>query len=104
MRRFSLLVLLAAGCAALPSAAWAGWGCGAAGTDGSVNRVWGAGSRGEAAQTVMNNCAQSGIRCSIISCRPGVDSQRHAHRVWPMEGEVTNCYGSGRCRTGYKPY
>jgi hypothetical protein len=104
MRHFSLLVLLAAACGACPSTAWAGWGCGAAGTDGSVTRVWAAQTEGEASQTVLKNCAETGTACKIISCQVGVDTQDEAHKVWPLEGRVTNCFGSGNCNLGYKPY
>jgi hypothetical protein len=101
MRLLSLSVLAVLACA-LPSAAWAGWGCGAAGSDGSVTRVWSIGSPGQATRDVLASCERLGVSCQIISCRPGVDTQREAHRAWPQAGRVT-CLG-GDCRRGYKPY
>lgn len=104
MRFFSLLVLLVMACGALPSSAWAGWACGARGTDGSLLRWWGSPTAEEARDHVMQSCDKAGVRCHIISCKPDVDTQEAAHRVWPQAGAVTRCFGEGKCKTGERRY
>jgi hypothetical protein len=104
MRILSSLVLLTVTCAALPSAAWAGWACGARGDDGSLVRWWGSSTAEEASRNVLDSCAKSRIHCEIISCKPGVDDQETAHQVWPQAGPVTQCFGGGPCETGQRKY
>ena len=104
MRFFASLVALTVTCAALPSAAWAGWGCGARGDDGSLLRWWGSDTAEQARDSVMQSCAKARIQCTIISCKPDVDNQEVAHQVWPQAGPVTQCFGDGPCQKGDRKY
>src|SRR5262249_46278290 len=104
VRFFSLLILLAVTCVALPSSAWAGWACGARGDDGSLLRWWGSATAEEASDNVMASCAKARIHCEIISCKPGVDDQETAPQVWPQAGPVTECFGTGPCEKGDRKY
>jgi hypothetical protein len=95
----SLLVLAVAAGAVSASPARAGWGCGAINDDGGMGRTWHADSEREARTQALKACATEGKSCHIINCRENIDTQQQAHALWPPQGPVDHCFGSGPCKT-----
>lgn len=91
------LLLVAAAAGASP--AWAGWGCGAISDSGAMGRTWNADSEAEARTLALKYCGTEGKSCHIINCRDNVNTQEQAHALWPPQGPVDHCYGSGECKT-----
>ena len=89
--------------AASSTSAWAGWGCAAEASDGTIGRVWSADNEQSARRDAIKYCANGGHRgCHVIGCADSVDSQSEAHVLWPG-GTVTKCFNetaSNPCRKG----
>jgi len=94
-RLFIVASVAAATTVAMPASAM--WGCGARSVRG-ISSSWAAPTREEAIATVMGSCAQSHLKCRIISCAADVDTEAQADAHWPPTPgtDYTYCGVPGR--------
>jgi len=81
------------------SSAWAAWGC--QGKDNANYNWygWGLKTEAEARDYIVNDvCAPAKHGgCRIVECRPGVDNQAQAEKLWSNGNKKVFCTGNAKC-------